>query len=93
MGDPRLETRLTGCPDFQWILEIRLTDPAVPISNATDRTVLVCNGSGDASGVPSPDVPAHRSAQLRVIDDGVVGVVVVPYLKLARVSGSTLLYQ
>ena len=39
LGDPRLEIRLTGCPDFQWILEIRLTDPAVPISNTTALTV------------------------------------------------------
>ena len=39
LGDPRLEIRLTGCLDFLWILETRLTDPAVPISNTIALTV------------------------------------------------------
>ena len=46
-GGPRLEIRLTGWLDFQWILEIRLTDSAVPISNATARTVVSFSRSHD----------------------------------------------
>ena len=38
-GYGAVEIRLTGWPDFQWFLEIRLTDSAVPISNTTARTV------------------------------------------------------